>query len=105
MKSPIVRGNVASSDTVNGSMPRSSSSRATRIAKLSESKPVSWSDRSSTSGDSVTCCSTAICCIADTILDLTDMDYFTFYYGSISHDPNVQYLRLSYPYYTSTLYP
>ena len=33
MKSPIVRGKLASSDMVNGSMPRSSSSRATRMAK------------------------------------------------------------------------
>src|ERR1700721_1174773 len=78
MKSPIVRGKLASSDMVNGSMPRSSSSRATRMANPSESKPVSCRDRSSSSGGRVTCCSTAICCIAEIILNLVDMDCFAF---------------------------
>src|SRR6202011_3388595 len=62
---------------VNGSMPRSSSSRTTRIANASESNPVSCSGRSSWSGASVTFCSSAICCIAEKILDLTDMEHLT----------------------------
>src|ERR1700737_3118909 len=62
---------------VNGSMPRSSSRRATRIANASESNPVSGSGRSSWSGGSVTFCSSAICCIAEKILDLTDMEHLT----------------------------
>src|SRR4051812_42317772 len=62
---------------VNGSMPRSSSSRATRIANASESNPVSCSGKSSWSGGSVTFCSSAICCSAEKILDLTDMEHLT----------------------------
>src|ERR1700730_17318062 len=73
----MVDGKAASSAMVNGSMPRSSSSRATRIANASESNPVSCSDRSSWSGGSVTFCSSAICCIAEKILDLTDMEHLT----------------------------
>src|SRR4030095_8248511 len=42
-----------------------------------ESNPVSWSDSSSWSGGSVTFCSSAICCIAEKILDLTDMEHLT----------------------------
>src|SRR5580692_12028342 len=86
MKSPIVRGNAASSDMVNGSMPSSSSSLATRIAKPSESKPVSCRDRSSSSGGSVTFCSAATCCIAEIIFNLIDMDRSIFHQIEKAHD-------------------
>src|SRR4051795_8723730 len=58
---------------VKGSTPVSSSRRATRMAKASESKPVSCRDRSSESSGSGTCCSLAICWIDSITLDLTDM--------------------------------
>src|SRR5690348_13485906 len=72
---------------VNGSTPRSSSSRATRIANASESKPVSWSERSSSRGGSATFCSSAICCIAAKIVDRTDIYYLVFLSNLLS--PNI----------------
>src|SRR3569623_1650774 len=69
----MVAGKAASSEMVKGATPVSSSSRATRMAKASESKPVSCRDRSSVSSGSVTCCSMAICLIASITLDLVDM--------------------------------
>src|SRR6266702_2384835 len=47
------------------------------MANASESNPVSFSDRSSSSGGSVTFCSSAICFIAEKIFDLTDMVHLT----------------------------
>src|SRR6185437_1532612 len=75
MKSPTVSGNVASSAIVNGSIPRSSSSRATRIANASESKPVSCNDNPSSRDGNVICCSSAICFMAAKILSFTDIEY------------------------------
>src|SRR5262244_879601 len=63
---------------VNGSIPRSSSSRATRIAKASESNPVSCSERSSVSGGRLTFCSAAISFIAAMILNFVDMGWLAF---------------------------
>ena len=51
--------------------PRDQDSERQRI------EPGSCSDRSSWSGGSVTFCSSAICCIAEKILDLTDMEHLT----------------------------
>src|SRR4029453_5198783 len=59
-------------------MPSSSSSRATRMANASESNPISFSGRSSSSGGSVTFCSSAICFIAEKIFDLTDIVHLPF---------------------------
>src|SRR5438874_2519099 len=70
MKSPNVTGNWTSSDALNGSMPSESSSRATTIAKASESRPDSMSGRSSVSSDSLWRCSFATCSNCEMIVVL-----------------------------------
>src|SRR5258708_30695672 len=58
-----------SSEAVNGSTPRESSSRATRIAKQREARPESRRLRSSDKGASVTFCSDATFWISDSIFN------------------------------------
>src|SRR5262249_5965637 len=68
-KSRSVTGKFTSSDFVKGSTPRTSSSRATRIAKQSESRPEFSNTRSSDRGASLIFCSSAIFCISDVIVN------------------------------------
>ena len=60
---------------VRGSMPSLSSSRATRIAKHSESRPESSSTRSSVNDATRTCCSAAISSIKQAIVNLMDTSH------------------------------
>src|ERR1700756_4825692 len=72
-KSPKVTGKSTALSELKGSTPRESSSRATRIAKLKESRPQSMSAKSSVSVASLRSCSPATCSNCDLIVDLTDM--------------------------------
>src|SRR5437899_3113097 len=74
MKSPSVTGYAASSDSVKGSVPSVSSSRATRIAIARESRPESRSTRSSLNGGSVLPFSSAICRTCEITVDFTDIN-------------------------------
>src|SRR3954447_4215637 len=74
MKSPSVTGNATSSESVNGSNPSVSSSRATTMASASESRPESSSTRSSVSGGSARWWLSAtarISAMTDALMDMT----------------------------------
>jgi hypothetical protein len=80
-KSPTVSGNLSSAMVSNGSTPRVSSSRATMMAKQSESSPDSNSINPSETVANTLSCSRATCSNSKRIVDLTDIDPASIHQG------------------------